>query len=169
MHSCPHLATKVLRAVECQEFPLDKEVSGFRGSSVPLFSPYSPAYDQYCRDHFHNGHCEKGCNTAECGWDGGDCRPEDGDLEWGPSLALLVVLSPTALDQQLLALARVLSLTLRVGLWVRKDSNGRDMVFPYPGARAEEELRGTHDPSHAEEANPDMQPLGKEKDSLSAG
>lgn len=39
---------------------------------------------------------------------------------------------PSTLDQQLLALARVLSLTLRVGLWVRKDSEGRDMVYPYP-------------------------------------
>ncbi|XP_048661022.1 neurogenic locus notch homolog protein 4 isoform X4 [Marmota marmota marmota] len=147
----------------------DSEECLFDGYDCEPPPSCTPAYDQYCRDHFHNGHCEKGCNTAECGWDGGDCRPEDGDLEWGPSLALLVVLSPTALDQQLLALARVLSLTLRVGLWVRKDSNGRDMVFPYPGARAEEELRGTHDPSHAEEADPDMQLLGREKDSLGAG
>ena len=43
---------------------------------------------------------------------------------------MLVVLSPSTLDQQLLALARVLSLTLRVGLWVRKDSEGKDMVYP---------------------------------------
>ena len=53
-----------------------------------------------------------------------------------------MVLRPPALDQQLLALARVLSLTLRVGLWVRKDSEGRNMVFPYPGTRAKEELSG---------------------------
>ncbi|XP_064453504.1 neurogenic locus notch homolog protein 4 isoform X7 [Mirounga angustirostris] len=129
----------------------------------------TPAYDQYCHDHFHNGHCEKGCNTAECGWDGGDCRPTDGDSEWGPSLALLVVLSPPALDQQLLALARVLSLTLRVGLWVRKDSDGKDMVYPYPGAQAEEELGGAPDPSHQERATPHTQPVGKETDSLSTG
>nr|XP_060470216.1 neurogenic locus notch homolog protein 4 isoform X3 [Panthera onca] len=129
----------------------------------------TPAYDQYCRDHFHNEHCEKGCNTAECGWDGGDCRPKDGDSEWGPSLALLVVLSPPALDQQLLALARVLSLTLRVGLWVRKDSDGKDMVYPYPGTQAEEELGGTLDPSHQERAAPQTQPGGKETDSLSTG
>lgn len=131
-------------------------------------SLHSPAYDKYCRDHFYNGHCEKGCNTPECGWDGGDCRPRDGDAEWGPSLALLVVLNPQALDQQLLALARVLSLTLRVGLWVRKDRDGRDMVYPYPGAQAEEELQGAMDPSHRERA-PQTQPVAKDTDSLDTG
>lgn len=80
-----------------------------------------------------------------------------------------MVLSPPALDQQLLALARVLSLTLRVGLWVRKDSDGRDMVYPYPGAKAEEELGRTPNPSHRERAAPQTQPMGKETDSLSTG
>lgn len=82
---------------------------------------------------------------------------------------MLVVLSPSTLDQQLLALARVLSLTLRVGLWVRKDSEGRDMVYPYPGAQAEEELGGTPDPSKQERAAPQTEPTGKETDSLSTG
>ncbi|XP_062952594.1 neurogenic locus notch homolog protein 4 isoform X3 [Cynocephalus volans] len=147
----------------------DSEECLFDGYDCEIPQVCTPAYDQYCRDHFHNGHCEKGCNTAECGWDGGDCRLQDGDSEWGPSLALLVVLSPPALDQQLLALARVLSLTLRVGLWVRKDSDGRDMVYPYPGARAEEELGGIPDPSHQERAAPQTQPLDRETDSLSTG
>lgn len=85
------------------------------------------------------------------------------------SLALLVVLRPPALDQQLLALARVLSLTLRVGLWVRKDSEGRNMVFPYPGTRAKEELSGARDSSSWERQAPPTQPLGKETESLGAG
>lgn len=139
------------------------------GVLSPLSSLPSPAYDQFCRDHFHNGRCEKGCDTPECGWDGGDCRPGDGDSEWGPSLALLVVLSPPALDQQLLALARALSLALRVGLWVRKDSDGKDMVYPYPGAQAEEELGGVPDPSRQETAASQTQPVGKETDALSTG
>uniref|UniRef100_A0A8C0W3B5 Neurogenic locus notch protein 4 n=1 Tax=Castor canadensis TaxID=51338 RepID=A0A8C0W3B5_CASCN len=147
----------------------DSEECLFDGYDCETPPACTPAYDQYCQDHFHNGHCEKGCNTAECGWDGGDCRSEDGNSEWGPSLALLVVLSPPALDQQLLALARVLSLTLRVGLWVRKDSDGKDMVFPYPGARAEEELGRTWDLSHQKRAAPHTQPLGKETDSVNAG
>ncbi|XP_006215433.1 neurogenic locus notch homolog protein 4 isoform X1 [Vicugna pacos] len=146
----------------------DSEECLFDGYDCETPPACTPAYDQYCHDHFHNGHCEKGCNTAECGWDGGDCRPRDRDAEWGPSLALLVVLNPSTLDQQLRALARVLSLTLRVGLWVRKDSDGRDMVYPYPGAQAEEELGGTPDPSH-QRAAPQTQPVGKETDSLSTG
>lgn len=79
-----------------------------------------------------------------------------------------MVLRPPALDQQLLALARVLSLTLRVGLWVRKDREGRNMVFPYPGTRAKEELR-IRDPSSWERQAPHTQPLGKETESLGAG
>lgn len=80
-----------------------------------------------------------------------------------------MVLSPTALDQQLLALARALSLALRVGLWVRKDSDGRDMVYPYPGAQAEEELGGIPDPSHQKTAAPQTQPVGKDTDALGTG
>lgn len=147
----------------------DSEECLFDGYDCEIPPTCTPAYDQYCRDHFHNGHCEKGCDNAQCGWDGGDCRPEGGDSEGGPSLALLVVLSPPALDQQLLALARVLSLTLRVGLWVRKDSEGRNMVFPYPGTRAKEELSGTRDSSSWERQAPHTQPLGKETEPLGAG
>uniref|UniRef100_A0A8C2VC98 Neurogenic locus notch homolog protein 4 n=1 Tax=Chinchilla lanigera TaxID=34839 RepID=A0A8C2VC98_CHILA len=147
----------------------DSEECLFDGYDCEPPPTCTPAYDQYCRDHFHNGHCEKGCDTAECGWDGGDCRPGGGDAEWGPSLALLVVLSPPALDRQLLHLARVLSLALRVGLWVKKDPDGRDMVFPYPGARAEEELMGTREPAQRERAAPHPQPPGKDTDSLSSG
>lgn len=80
-----------------------------------------------------------------------------------------MVLSPPALDRQLIALARVLSLTLRVGLWVKKDTEGRNMVFPYPGTRAKEELSGIRDSSSWERQAPHTQPLGKETESLGAG
>lgn len=80
-----------------------------------------------------------------------------------------MVLRSPILDQQLLTLARALSLILRVGLWVRKDSDGKDMVYPYPGAQAEQQLGGTLDPSYQEKAAPQTQPVGQETDSLSTG
>lgn len=33
----------------------------------------SPGHIQYCRDHYANSHCEQGCDSAPCGWDGSDC------------------------------------------------------------------------------------------------
>lgn len=33
----------------------------------------SPGHIQYCRDHYANSHCEHGCDSAPCGWDGSDC------------------------------------------------------------------------------------------------
>lgn len=34
---------------------------------------HSPGHIQYCRDHYANSHCEQGCDSAPCGWDGSDC------------------------------------------------------------------------------------------------
>lgn len=41
-------------------------------SSLPVMA-LSPAHIQYCRDHYGNSHCEQGCDSAPCGWDGSDC------------------------------------------------------------------------------------------------
>ena len=48
---------------------------GPRRGGGPELSPCapSPLYDQYCKDHFRDGHCDQGCNSAECEWDGLDC------------------------------------------------------------------------------------------------
>ena len=50
-----------------------------------MFQECNPIYDAYCTNHYGNGHCDKGCDTAECGWDGMDCdqdkvAPTDGSL-----------------------------------------------------------------------------------------
>lgn len=37
-----------------------------------MFSP-SPGHIQYCRNHYGNSHCDHGCDSAPCGWDGSDC------------------------------------------------------------------------------------------------
>lgn len=33
-------------------------------------------YESYCARNFANGHCDYGCNNAECAWDGLDCEPQ---------------------------------------------------------------------------------------------
>lgn len=42
-------------------------------SPAPLYLSLSPGHIQYCRDHYANSHCEQGCDSAPCGWDGSDC------------------------------------------------------------------------------------------------
>lgn len=37
---------------------------------------FSPIYDAYCQSHYADGHCDYGCNNAECNWDGLDCERE---------------------------------------------------------------------------------------------
>lgn len=44
----------------------------FFASSL-LLVVLSPDHIQYCRDHYANSHCEQGCDSAPCGWDGSDC------------------------------------------------------------------------------------------------
>ena len=31
-------------------------------------------YTDYCTENYANGHCDEGCNTQGCGWDGLDCE-----------------------------------------------------------------------------------------------
>ncbi len=39
-----------------------------------MFCFLSLGHIQYCRNHYDNGHCDQGCNSARCGWDGSDCH-----------------------------------------------------------------------------------------------
>ncbi len=35
-----------------------------------------PMYSKYCSEYYADGHCDEGCNNAECGWDGLDCESQ---------------------------------------------------------------------------------------------
>lgn len=55
------------------KFTAKEDFAGLVFDFLCVFLSYSAGYIQYCRDHYDNSHCEQGCNTAPCGWDGSDC------------------------------------------------------------------------------------------------
>ncbi|XP_036931441.1 neurogenic locus notch homolog protein 1 [Acanthopagrus latus] len=48
----------------------------------------NPGHTQYCRDHYANSHCEQGCDSAPCGWDGSDCF-KDQSPSWAKGTLVL--------------------------------------------------------------------------------
>lgn len=50
-----------------------KTLKGLAKLQFVIFCFYSSGHVRYCRDHYDDTHCDKGCNTAPCGWDGSDC------------------------------------------------------------------------------------------------
>lgn len=48
----------------------------------------SPGHIQYCRDHYANSHCEQGCDSAPCGWDGSDCFAQQAPM-WAKGTVVL--------------------------------------------------------------------------------
>ncbi|KPM03476.1 Notch-like protein [Sarcoptes scabiei] len=39
-------------------------------------------YNPYCEDNYANGHCDYGCNIAECAWDGLDCENDPSSTDY---------------------------------------------------------------------------------------
>ena len=52
----------------------------------------SPVYDTYCLMNYQNGHCDKGCDTEECDWDGLDC--DHTPLQLLPGKLFVIILMP---------------------------------------------------------------------------
>lgn len=99
----------------------------------------SPLYDQYCKDHFGDGHCDQGCNSAECEWDGLDCAEHVPERLAAGALVLVVLTPPAQLRNNSLHFLRELSRLLHTNVVFKRDAHGQPMVFPYYGR--EEELR----------------------------
>ncbi|ETE65422.1 Neurogenic locus notch protein-like protein, partial [Ophiophagus hannah] len=98
--------------------------------SLPLGSPL---YDQYCKDHFSDGNCDKGCNSAECEWDGLDCANHVPERLADGTLVIVVLINPDILRNNSLNFLRELSRVLHTNVVFKRDAKGESMIFPYFG------------------------------------
>ena len=90
----------------------------------------NPLYDKYCQHHFGNGHCDEGCNTAECNWDGMDC--DNQKPEYATGYLIFIIDMPAERFYELAsAFLRDMGTLLRTILKIAKDENGADMVYPF--------------------------------------
>lgn len=97
------------------------------------FLSSSPLYDQYCKDHYADGHCDQGCNNAECEWDGLDCANNMPEKLADGHLVLVVHIPPEQLKNHSSAFLRDLSSVLHTNVVFRRDAKGEPMIFPYYG------------------------------------
>lgn len=109
------------------------------GGSLSATCARSPLYDQYCKDHFSDGHCDQGCNRAECEWDGLDCADHVPERLAAGTLVVVVLMPPEQLRNGSLHFLRELSRLLHTNVVFKRDASGQQMIFPYYGR--EEELR----------------------------
>lgn len=88
-------------------------------------------YDKYCADHYANGHCNQGCNTEACGWDGLDCAIDTPPKLADGTLVIVVLLQPEELLRDLKGFLRSLGTLLHTNLLVKLDDDKKPMVYPY--------------------------------------
>lgn len=93
-------------------------------------------YDKYCADHFKDNHCDQGCNSEECGWDGLDCAADQPENLAEGTLVIVVLLPPEQLLQDSRSFLRALGTLLHTNLRIKQDSQGALMVYPYYGERS---------------------------------
>lgn len=98
-----------------------------------VFFLFSPLYDQYCKDHYADGHCDQGCNNAECEWDGLDCANNMPEKLADGHLVLVVQIPPEQLKNLSSSFLRELSSVLHTNVVFRRDAKGEPMIFPYYG------------------------------------
>lgn len=96
--------------------------------------PNSPLrYDKYCADHYGNGHCNQGCNTEACGWDGLDCATDTPPKLADGTLVIVVLLQPEELLGDIRGFLRSLGTLLHTNVRLKMDQQQKPMVYPYYG------------------------------------
>lgn len=65
----------------------------FCSSSSLLLVTLSPGHIYYCRDHFANSLCDRGCDFAPCGWDSSECS-EHQSPAWAKGTLMLHIRTP---------------------------------------------------------------------------
>lgn len=89
-------------------------------------------YDAYCKSHYRDGNCDRGCNSEACGWDGLDCVKTK-DPKYADGILIVVVLVPVNVFVKNSAeFLRNMSLLLHGTLVIMKDENGKDMIYSWP-------------------------------------
>ena len=74
-----------------------------------------------------------GCDSEECGWDGGDCiEPEEERRLAAGTLIIIVALPPAQFEEVAQDFLRNLSILLHSVVSVKQDDDGRDMIFAWP-------------------------------------
>ena len=71
--------------------------------------------------HYANGHCDRGCNTAECNWDGLDCEMEPSILAMG-TVTLVLEMDLSTFRNSSVAFVRSVGRQLRTTVRIKLDA-----------------------------------------------
>lgn len=110
----------------------------------PKLKKCNPDFDGYCLNHYGDGKCDAGCNTEECGWDGLDCINLAKDNLVPGSLVIIIGIPPDEFEEVKVGFLRDLSHLFRTNVIIRRDSDGNEMIFPYPEDSGRTKRAGSH-------------------------
>lgn len=100
--------------------------------SAPL-NQCDALYTNYCSAYYADGHCDEGCNNAECGWDGLDC-----DLEATPPLddyvVIVLLIDVQEFNERRVDFLRTLGHVLHSVVTVARDASGASMIYQWSGS-----------------------------------